>query len=112
MKNIGEKIKILREQSGFTNMNLAKYLKVDPSFILKIEGNERVITTDMLDKLSSLFGVSSEKLINEIIPEKRISIALRSSQIDVYDLEMISAMNRITLNLNFMTELLGDFDDR
>jgi len=105
---IGENIKALREQSGFTQSNLAKYLNVDQSLISKIEKNERSMTSDMLDKLSELFGVTNEILIKGAIPKNRISIALRSSEINEDDLETISTINRITLNLNFMTQLLGD----
>ena len=39
MLRIGENIKALREQSGFTQSNLAKYLNVDQSLISKIEKN-------------------------------------------------------------------------
>ncbi|MHC1720884.1 MAG: helix-turn-helix domain-containing protein [Clostridiaceae bacterium] len=109
---IGETIKALREQSGFTQMNLAKYLKVDQSLISKIEKNERVITSDMLDRLSSLFGIAPDSFYEDSLPEKRITVALRASEINEDDLEMISAINRITLNLNFMTKVLGDRDDR
>lgn len=109
---IGETIKALREQSGFTQMNLAKYLKVDQSLISKIEKNERVITSDMLDRLSSLFGITPDSFYADFLPEKRITVALRASEINEEDLEMISAINRITLNLNFMTEVLGDSNDR
>lgn len=109
---IGETIKALREQSGFTQMNLAKYLKVDQSLISKIEKNERVITTDMLDKLSSLFGISPDCFYENTFPEKRITVALRASEIDEDDLEMISAINRIALDLNFMTKVLGNRDDK
>ena len=109
---IGETIKALREQSGFTQMSLAKYLKVDQSLISKIEKNERVITSDMLDRLSSLFGITPDSFYADILPEKRIMVALRASEINEYDLEMISVINRITLNLNFMTKVLGDRDDR
>jgi transcriptional regulator with XRE-family HTH domain len=112
MDNFGSNIKKLREQSGFTQMNLANFLNVDQSFISKIEKNERVLTSDMLDKLSSLFGVSPENFYKVVLPEKRITIALRASEVNSCDLEMISAINKITLNLNFMTDLLGDRDDR
>lgn len=105
--NIGENIKALREQSGFTQSNIAKYLQVDQSLISKIENGERVITSDMLDKLSTLFGITTESLNSESIPTKRISFALRASEISEDDLETISAINRIALNVNFMTKLLG-----
>ncbi len=105
--NIGEKIKTLREQSGFTQSNLAKYLKVDQSLISKIEKNERPITSDMLDKLAALFGITTESFNGDSIPKNRISFALRASEINEDDLETISAINRIALNSNFMTRLLG-----
>jgi len=104
---IGENIKILREQSGLTQSNLAKYLKVDQSLISKIEKNERIITSDMLDKLSALFGVTTESMISDLDSINRIAFALRASEISGEDLETIGAINKIALNLNFMTRLLG-----
>lgn len=107
MFRISENIKALREQSGFTQSNLAKYLNVDQSLISKFEKNERSLTSDMLDKLAALFGVTTESFCLESIPANRISFALRASEINEDDLETISAINRIALNSNFMTQLLG-----
>ncbi len=107
MLRIGKNIKALREQSGFTQSNLANYLNVDQSLISKIEKNERTMTSDMLEKLSALFGVEVESFSQDSIPINRISFALRASEISEDDLETISDINRIALNLNFMTRLLG-----
>lgn len=104
---IGKNIKVLREQSGFTQSNIANFLEVDQSLISKIENNERIITSDMLEKLSALFGVTVDSLLGESVPTNRIVFALRASEINENDLEAISAINRIALNLNFMTQLLG-----
>lgn len=113
MINIGGKIKSLREQSGFTQANIAKYLKVDQSFISKVEKNERLITTDMLERLSALFGITIENFYAEDMEAKQITFALRASEINENDLETISSINRIALNLNFMTKTLdGGHNDR
>ena len=45
-------------------------------------------------------------MLYEVITN-RISFALRASEINEDDLETISAINRIALNSNFMTQLLG-----
>ncbi len=107
INKIGENIKALREQSGFTQSNIARYLQVDQSLISKIEKNERPITSDMLEKLSALFGVATESFNGELVPANRILSALRASEINEDDLEAISAINRIAMNSNFMTRLLG-----
>ena len=93
-KPIGETIKALRKQMYYTQIDLAKYLKVDVGVISKIEKNEYVITSDMLDKISSLFGISTDSFYETVLP-----IGLKANK---DNLEMISDINRIVLNLNFM----------
>lgn len=110
MNRIGKNIKSLREQSGFTQISIAKYLNVDQSLISKIEKNERSITSDMLERLSALFGVPVESFNQESIPTNQISFALRASVLNEDDLEIISAINRIALNLNFMNGLLEGYE--
>lgn len=110
---IGENIKFLREQSGLTQSNLARFLNVDQSLISKIEKNERSVTSDILEKLSTLFGVHVDCFTKELDSSNCISFAFRASEITEEDLETISAINKIALNLKLMTKLLnGERDDR
>ena len=106
LKRIGANVKALRDRSDLNQDHLATYLNVGQSFISKIESGERALTSDMLDKLSVLFGVTPEDLMSESTPESTISHSLRAREIHGEDLETISAINRIALNLDFMTTLL------
>ena len=60
---LGQKIKELRSESNYTQQNIADFLGVDQSFISKVEKNERVLTSDMLEKLAVLFGVKLKDFI-------------------------------------------------
>jgi transcriptional regulator with XRE-family HTH domain len=104
--SIGNRLKSLRESSGFTQGNIAKYLKVDQSLISKFETGERALTADMLEKLAVLFGVDMTAFNSGASNIKPLVFALRASEINEEDLDAISAVNRIALNCSFMTRLL------
>ncbi|MBQ0070379.1 MAG: helix-turn-helix transcriptional regulator, partial [Spirochaetales bacterium] len=55
---IGNNIRTLRINMGFNQSNVAAFLHVDQSLISKVEKGERGLTSDMLEKLASLFGVT------------------------------------------------------
>ena len=107
---IGKNIKTLREQTGFTQNALANYLGVDQNTLAKIEKNAQNITSDMLDKLSALFGVPTEAFNDASIPTNQMMFAHNPNSFTKDDLDAISAINRIALNLNFMTQLLKNAD--
>jgi transcriptional regulator with XRE-family HTH domain len=104
----GATIKSLRESSGFTQDNIAHYLKVDQSLISKFESGERTLSVNLLERLVTLFGVDMSVFGECTRDIRSLSLALRASEIDEADLETISAMNRIALNVDFMTRLLKD----
>ncbi|HVJ50258.1 helix-turn-helix transcriptional regulator [Desulfitobacterium sp.] len=104
--NIGAQIKVLRENSGFTQKNIANYLGVDQSLISKFEAGERPISADMLERLVTLFGCSISVFKEATAEYKPLSLVLRASEIGDDDLETISAINKIALNSAFMTKLL------
>lgn len=106
LDSIGAQIKVLRENSGFTQKNIANYLGVDQSLISKFEAGERPLSADMLERLVTLFGYSIS-VFNEAPEEyKPLSLALRASELGDEDLETVRAINKIALNSAFMTKLL------
>ena len=105
-KLIGDNIRILRENAGFTQSSIAAFVKVDQSLISKAEKGERNLSVDVLEKLSALFGVTLEQLESQPIVASKLSFAFRGSEFSVEEMEAISTVNRIALNLGFMDDIL------
>jgi len=103
---VGKKFKVLREQYGFTQEQLAQYLNVDQSYISKCEKNERQFSVDILEKAGNLFGCSLEYFTNDETEYSPAAIALRAKAVTAEDLETIATMNKIALNLRYMEGLL------
>jgi addiction module HigA family antidote len=64
MVKIGERIKELREQLRINQQRLSEMLKVSRPTISQIENGERKISADELIKLSEIFNLSVESLLN------------------------------------------------
>ncbi|HQC74586.1 MAG TPA: helix-turn-helix transcriptional regulator [Bacilli bacterium] len=105
---IGENIRTLRENAGFTQTNLALFLGVDQSLITRIEKGERSLSTDMLEKLASLFGVTVEQMEKPSVTISKLSFAFRGSKFTVAEMEAIAAINKIALNSEFMRTILEE----
>ena len=103
---VGENLRVLREGAGYNQTSIATFLGVDQSLISKIEKGERNISADMLEKLASLYGVAASSLVNDVVTGKQLSCAFRCSDLTSDDMEVISAINKIALNSEFMTSLL------
>ncbi len=104
--NIGERLKALRIKSNYTQLNIAEFLGVDQSLISKVEKNERVLTSDMLEKLASLYGLQLQDLLNNPNAQP-LSYAFRSSDMASEDMKIISTINSIALNSAFLENLLN-----
>jgi len=97
---MNELLKELREKNNLTQAEVSKYLNVDQSLIAKIESGERNISVSQLEMLSALYGY--DLIRND--KSKPISIAYRAKDIS-NDLNVISSIKRISLNLRFMENL-------
>ena len=111
-KVTGENIRILRENAGFTQGNLAEFLHVDQSLISKIEKGERSMSTETLNRITDLFGVTLKEIQDPQLKTSALSFALRGSTFTVEEMDALAAINRIALNCDFMQELLkGNSND-
>ena len=107
MKNniMGENLCKLRKSAGFRQTDIADFLNVDQSFISKVEKGERPLSSDMLEKLASLFGVCDEAFGSENTEPSTFAIAFRGNNLTRESMEVICAINKIALNLKFMSKL-------
>ena len=105
---IGNNIRALRENAGFTQNSLAKFMNVDQSLVSKIEKGERSLSSDMLEKLSALFGVTVDQLESSNMVTTKLSYAFRGSNFSIEEMEAITAVNKIALNSEFMRVILKE----
>lgn len=105
-ENHGIRIKVLRELTGFTQSNIANFLKVDLNFISMVERGDIALTSDMLEKLASLFGVQLSEFYDDELNLNPSMYRLPSCELSEDDLEAISSVNRIALNCCNMTKMI------
>jgi len=105
---IGQKVKALREKAGLNQGQIAQFLGVDQSNISKCEKGERQFQVDHLERLGSLFGVSLGDLMNEEMLVAPLQIAFRADGMQVEDLNAISDIQKIALNLDQMRTFLRE----
>lgn len=84
--NVQERIKYYRTNLNLTQEYVAKYLDVSRATFTQIENGNRKITIDDLSKLSNLFGVSADNLLNGDDTSNPVTIFARSfEQLDEQD---------------------------
>ena len=108
MKNIGARMKSLRKDMNLTPQALSSYLDIPTENLLEMENGDRNITLSILNKSCSLFGCSESFLLCKSDEFGPVSVALRSSSIETDDLQGIASMNRIYLNMKYLTSKMDD----
>ncbi len=64
MKNIGEKIREVREKKNFTQQQMADELEITPNGYGKIERGESSVSFDKLQKIAQLLKVQLAELVD------------------------------------------------
>lgn len=110
LKALGNHIRELRENAGYTKKSIAEFLKVDERFISAIEKGERGLSSDTLDQLCCLFGVTADQLIGDQ-QLSSLSFAFRGADFTVEEMEAIANINRIALNSEWMNNMLKEDEE-
>ena len=103
---LGEKLKALRKEYGYTQKDISDFLGVDQSLISKFESGERIISINILEKLSNLYCCDLVDTTTSCHP--KLQVAFRAKNIGATELETIQTVNRIVLNAAFMADLLKE----
>lgn len=69
-ETFGEKVRKLREQADMPLRKLSALLDIDQSTLSKIERGERNPSTDLIEKLSSIFEIDKKDLQISYISDK------------------------------------------
>ncbi|MFA6925359.1 MAG: helix-turn-helix transcriptional regulator [Bacteroidales bacterium] len=62
--SIGENIKILREEKGLTQQQIAELIGMHRSNYSKIESGQRELSVNSLNKIAKHFGITLDVLVN------------------------------------------------
>ena len=62
--SLAENIKTIREENNFKQIEVATHIGVDKSAYSKIEKGLRALTVDELQKMSQLFNLTTDQIIN------------------------------------------------
>ena len=75
METIGDRIKNLRMDKGFSQRELAEKILMHPSILTRIEKNTRAIKSDEIEKIASILNVTTDYLLTgkeEETPEDKL----------------------------------------
>lgn len=94
---IGENLKKIRELSGFTQEQVAKFAGIERSAYSNYEGGTREVPYDILENISNLFGCEPLLLFEETIQADNeiMAMAFRISDLEESDLKEIAAFKDI-----------------
>ena len=98
MKKIGKRLQELRESKGLSQSDLASYLGISQPLLSQIESGNRNLNLSLLDKLCSLYGCSDSYILCK-------SDEFRSKNAAKQDLDCISSVHKIIMNMRFLNEL-------
>ncbi|MFK5883491.1 MAG: helix-turn-helix transcriptional regulator [Candidatus Izemoplasma sp.] len=103
---IGKNIKSYRKALGFTQNDLAKFLKVSSPMITYFEQGTREVNMENLQTLADLFNIEFSDLLeeNEHIINLNSAVAFKKDSLTKKDLSAIAEFRKIVKNYIKLSE--------
>ncbi len=106
MATIYEKLKMMRENAGLRQGQIADYLGVTQAFISKVETGERNLSVDQLESVVNLYGYSLAAFADTEEEPHPIRFAFKAQDVSQEDLRIIADIGKIAINSRFMAKAL------
>ena len=110
--SIGMNAKDARKSSGYSKATVAEFLKLDQCLISDFENGHSPNRSDLLERLACLYGINIsdfERSESSQVEDRRIGCGLNTMTLQ--DMEAIHDINRIAMNLFFMSDLAECAED-
>ncbi|HBD94636.1 MAG: hypothetical protein A2355_02565 [Spirochaetes bacterium RIFOXYB1_FULL_32_8] len=98
-RDIGAKIKDLREKMNYTQEQLAEIVQIDIGFLSGVENGRRNITLDTLDKILTALNqnilTDLLKYDSQVLEDREQYISIISKAVQQMDIETLKVLSRI-----------------
>lgn len=107
---VSNNLKVLRENSGYTQKQLADFLGLNRSAYANYESGERTAPLSVLEGVAKLFGVDVTMLFEAEPNEIRSSLlcAFRADELTAEDMKQVADFKDIAMSYLKMQKLLGN----
>lgn len=104
-----QNIKMLRENSGYTQEQVAVFLGINRSAYANYEAGVRSVPLSVMESVASLFGVDLSVLFEEDAEsvKSRLLCAFRADDLSQEDMKQVAEFKSIAMNYLKMNKLLG-----
>lgn len=111
-EEIGRRLAQAREAVGLSQSRVAEYLSINCESVSRMENGHRHVDLPALHKLTDLYGVSLSRIFDDESSDDTMPAivnhnAFRAHDLSVRDLETISWITRIAMNLDDLNKLSG-----
>lgn len=106
---VSNNIKEMRVSTGYSQEVISSYLGISQPAYVKYENAETVVSPDMIQKLTTLYGIEEYDLYeeNQVIKKTNLSFAFRANEISVDNLVQLAKFKKIVRNYITMSDELN-----